>query len=87
MKRNVNVNVRLVLSPEEHSRVVAVFTLLVAIDKRLNGKKKKAKKAKTKSKDSKDNLEYIYDHKGSRGGPFLIFNSIAYHNLTNGTKT
>lgn len=66
-----NVNVPLVLSQEQHERVVAVFALLIEIDKRLNGKKKKAKKSKSKSKDRE-----IYTQKNRRlaksCGPFLL---------------
>lgn len=79
MRLKRNVGVRLVLNVEQHERVVAVFSLLVAIDKRLNSKEKKVRKSKTKSKDK---LVYIYDNEGSHRGPSLLHNCLSLSSAT-----
>ena len=45
------VPVKVVLNAEELNKMAMFFEVLVAVDRRVNGNKKKAKKAKTKPKD------------------------------------
>jgi hypothetical protein len=83
MKLKQNVAVRFVCETEEYNRIIAVYSLLITIDKRINKETKSAKKAsskKTKEKKSQD----IYHGIGSRkkralylSNNSLILNSIA----------
>lgn len=50
LKRNNSAPPPSIFTPEEHRRVVAVFSILIAIDKRLTGNAKESRNRKNESK-------------------------------------
>ena len=82
MKLKQNVAIAFVCAPEQYNRVIAVYSLLMAIDKRVNKTKQISKKAAVKKQ--KDGIySDSYHHGGSqkkRASAILVKNVI--HNLT-----